>query len=103
MKQRIPFFIFFVFYLFFSFWTYRDYGVTWDEKDTYQGGAELYNYVVHGIKPAYFDPEHSYPYTFFLNFITSKMDFEFFHLLNLLFAAFLFWAVFEMLLTQYAK
>ncbi len=102
-QQRIPFLIFLSLYLLFSLLTYRDYGATWDEQEAYQGGTALYNYVVHGVKPAYFDPEHSYPYTFLLNFITSKMDFEFLHLLNLLFAVFLFWAIFETLLAQYGK
>jgi hypothetical protein len=102
-RQRIPFLLFLALYLVFSFWTFRDYGATWDEQEAYQGGTALYNYLLHGVKPAYLDPEHSYPYTFLLNFITSKVDFEFLHLLNLLFATFLFWAVFEVLLAQYGK
>jgi hypothetical protein len=110
IRQRIPLFLFLTLYVFFALWTYRDYGVTWDEQEAYQGGAALYNYVVHGVKPDYLDPEHSYPYTFLLWFVASKitftnsqMYFEFFHLLNLLFASFLFWAIFEVLLAQYGK
>ncbi len=103
MRQRIPFLLFAFFYLVFSLGTYKDYGCTWDEKDTYQGGMELYQFIVHGEKPAYFDPEHSYPYPFLLNFFTSKINYEFFHLLNLLFALLLFWAVYEVVLFQTRK
>ena len=103
MRQRIPFFVFLSFYLLFSLWTYRDYGCTWDEKDAYQGGAELFQYLVHDVKPPYLDPEHSYPYTCLLSLFTSKMDFEIFHLLNLFFSVLLFWALFEVLLAQYEK
>ncbi len=103
MKKRIPFFVFLLFYLAFSFATYRDYGPTWDEQDTYQGGAELYQYLIHGVPMAYMDPEHTYPYTFLLNFITGKTHYETLHLLNLLFGGFLFWALFEMLLSTYGS
>ncbi len=98
MKKRIPFFAFIFFYLIFSFATYRDYGSTWDEQDTYQGGADLYQYLIHGVPMAYLDPEHSYPYTFpSQRFITGPTNYEAFHLLNLLFSSLLFWAVFETL------
>jgi hypothetical protein len=97
MKKRIPFFAFLLFYLAFSFVTYRDYGSTWDEQDTYQGGADLYQYLIHGAPMAYMDPEHTYPYTFLLNFITGQTNYETFHLLNLLFGSLLFWALFETL------
>jgi hypothetical protein len=103
MKKRIPFFAFLLFYLAFSFITYRDYGTTWDEQDTYQGGAELYQYLIHGVPMAYMDPEHSYPYTFLLSFITGQTNFETLHLLNLLFGGFLFWALYEMLLSAYGS
>ncbi len=103
MKKRIPFFGFLLFYLAFSFATYRDYGPTWDEQDTYQGGAELYQYLIRGVPMAYMDPEHTYPYTFLLNFITGQTNYETFHLLNLFFGAFLFWALYEMLLSAYGS
>ncbi len=103
MKKRIPFFGFLLFYLAFSFATYRDYGPTWDEQDTYQGGAELYQYLIHGVPMAYMDPEHTYPYTFLLSFITGQTNYETLHLLNLLFGGFLFWVLFEMLLSAYGS
>lgn len=103
MKQRIPFFAFLLLYLAFSFATFRNYGCTWDEQDTYQGGQELYQYLIHGVPMTYMDPEHSYPYTFLLSFISGPFNYEFLHLLNLLFAGFLFWAVYEMLLAQYGS
>lgn len=103
MKQRIPFFAFLLFYLLFSFTTFRDYGCTWDEQDTYQGGAELYQCLIHGVPLSYMDPEHSYPYTFLLSFITGPSNYELLHLLNLLFATLLFWAVYEMLLEEYGS
>ena len=99
MKKRIPFLSFLLFYLFFSFATYKDYGPTWDEQDTYQGGADLHGFLIHGKPMAYMDPEHTYPYSFLLNFIPGQPDYEHFHLLNLLFAAFLFWALYEVLLS----
>jgi len=101
MKKRLPLFAFLLFYLTFSFLTFRDYGCTWDEQDTYQGGADLYQYLIHGVPMSYMDPEHSYPYTFLLGFITGPSNYELLHLLNLLFAGFLFWAVYEMLLVEY--
>ncbi len=101
MKKRLPFFAFALCYLVFSFATFRDYGCTWDEQDTYQGGADLYQFIVHGAPMAYMDPEHSYPYTFLLSFLTGPSNYEFLHLLNLLFTGFLFWAVYEMLLAEY--
>ena len=100
MKKRLPFLAFLFFYLVFAFATFRDYGCTWDEPDAYQGGAELYQYLVHGVPMAYLDPEHGYPYTFLLNFISSPTDFTLLHLLNLLFSALLFGAVYEMLLSH---
>src|SRR5579862_1551711 len=112
MKKRLPFFTFLAFYLIFSFVTFRDYGCTWDEQDTYQGGAEIYQYLIHGVPMRYMDPEHSYPYTFLLSFITgpdslgptaTSGQFEYRHLLNLFFALFLFWACYEMLLAEYGK
>ena len=103
LRRRTPFFIFLCLYLLFSFGTYRDYGITWDEKDSYQGGAELFQYLVHGVKQAYLDPEHGYPYTCLLSFFASPNQYEFLHLLNLLSAVVLFWALFEVLLAQYEK
>ena len=103
IRQRIPLFVFFIGYLLFSLGTYRDYGCTWDEQDVYQGGAELFQYVVRGVQPAYLDPEHSYPYAGFLALITSPANYEFLHLLNLLFAVSLFWVLFEVLLAQDGK
>jgi hypothetical protein len=103
MKKRIPFFAFLLFYLVFSVVTFRDYGSTWDEQDTYQGGTELYQYLIHGQPMSYMDPEHSYPYTFFLHFITGPANYETLHLLNLFFGAFLFWALFEALLSAYSS
>ncbi len=101
MKKRLPFFAFLLFYLIFSFATFRDYGCTWDEQDSYEGGAELYQYLIHGVPLSYMDPEHSYPYTFLLSFIAGPSDYELLHLLNLLFAGFLFWAAYEILLEEY--
>ncbi len=103
MKKRYPFLAFLLFYLLFSFATFRDYGCTWDEQDTYQGGADLYQFIVHGTPMAYADPEHSYAYTFLLSFLTGPSNYELLHLLNLLFAAFLFWAIYEILLGQYSS
>lgn len=101
MKKRLPFLAFLGLYLVFSFATFRDYGCTWDEQDTYQGGAELYRYLIHNVPMPYMDPEHSYPYTFLLSFVANPDQYEFLHLLNLLFALFLFWACYEMLLAEY--
>ena len=100
MKKRLPFLIFAFFYLVFSLATFRDFGCTWDEPDAYQGGAELYQYLIHGTPMAYLDPEHGYPYTFLLGFIAGPNQYALLHLLNLLFNAFLFWAVYEMLLSH---
>ncbi|HUO58458.1 MAG TPA: hypothetical protein VMV05_09825 [bacterium] len=101
MRPRIPFFLFLTLYLVFAFATFGDYGATWDEKDAYQGGQELYNHIVHNAPLGYLDPEHGYPYTFLLSFFAGPDDYETLHLLNLLFAALLYWTLFEVLSAQF--
>ncbi len=110
MKKRIPFFVFILFYLVFSIWTYRDYGCTWDEKDVYTGGLDIRNYLLHYFHffrtsdPAgLWDPEHSYPYAGLLVSLIPRMDFSFFHLVNLLFGLLIFAGIFEILLLRYQK
>jgi hypothetical protein len=103
MKKRLPFLAFLTFYLVFSFATFRDYGCTWDEQDAYQGGEDLHQFLIHNAPLRYLDPEHSYPYSFLLSFFTSPDDYELLHLLNLLFAGFLFWALYEMLFSEYGS
>jgi len=41
LPPRFPFLVFISLYLLFSLFTFRDYGVTWDETDTYQEGVNL--------------------------------------------------------------
>lgn len=101
LPLRLPFLIFLAFYLLFSFFTFRDYGVTWDETDTYQAGVNLNQYLLHHAPLAYMDPEHGYPYSFILSFFTAPTNYETLHLLNLLFAGFLFWMMYELLLAEY--
>jgi hypothetical protein len=98
MRQRLPFLLFLLLYWVFAFSTYKDFGPTWDEQDTYQEGANLYDYFVHHKILQYVDPEHSYPYAFLLHPFAAPDQYETFHLLNLLAESFLFWAIFEVLL-----
>ena len=100
MRPRIPLFLFLFLYLAFSLGTFQDYGATWDEKDAYQGGNELYQHILHNAPFSYLDPEHGYSYTFLLSFFAAPDDYATLHLLNLLFAGFLFWALFEVLFAQ---
>lgn len=99
MRQRLPFLLFLLFYWVFAFSTYKDFGPTWDEQDTYQEGARLYDLLAHGTPMPYMDPEHSYPYAAILHLFTGPDHYETLHLLNLLFQSFLFWALFEVLLS----
>lgn len=100
LPTRVPFLIFLALYILFSLFTFRDYGITWDETDTYQEGARLYQYLIHGVPMPYLDPEHGYPYSFLLSFFTAPTNYEMLHLLNLLFTGLLFWALYEILLAE---
>ena len=102
-SSRLPFLIFLVLYLLFSFLTFRNYGVTWDETEAYEEGQRLYQFLLHGVPLAYLDPEHGYPYSFLLSFFTQPTHYETLHLLNLLFAGFLFWTSYELLLAEYGN
>ncbi|HVZ79572.1 MAG TPA: hypothetical protein VHE12_02080 [bacterium] len=99
MRQRLPFLAFFAFYLLFSLATFRDFGPTWDEQDTYLEGARLYDLLVQGKPMPFMDPEHSYPYAAFLHLFTAPDHYETLHLLNLFFHVLVFWALFECLLS----
>src|SRR5581483_9065226 len=99
MRQRLPFLLFLLLYWVFAFSNYKDFGPTWDEQDTYQEGARLYDLLAHGVPMPYMDPEHSYPYAAILHFFTAPDHYETLHLLNILFQSFLFWALFEVLLS----
>lgn len=99
MRQRLPFLFFLAAYLLVSLLTYRDFGSTWDEQDTYLEGTRLFDLLVHGKPMPYMDPEHSYPYAALLHFFTAPDHYETLHLLNLLTQSLLYWVLFECLLS----
>jgi hypothetical protein len=108
IKVHKLFLLFTLFYVVFSFLTYKDYGITFDEKVEYDAGAYLVKYyltptsqqyvnemVNHG--PINIETRHlplfsvySRIYTMVLSLINFKFYFEWFHLLNLLFGYLLF-------------
>ncbi|MBI2414774.1 hypothetical protein HYV31_02980 [candidate division WWE3 bacterium] len=91
--------IFLIFYVSFSFATYKDYGITADEELEYKGGSALVEYYKTGQNPTNLGlPERHLPtnttylrtYTAMLSVINYMNYFEWYHLLNLLFASVLF-------------
>lgn len=111
--QRLPLAFFLLFYLLFSLFTYKDYGVSFDEKDVYYRGKWLYMKVRGNDKVLQKDfvvPQpgtnlalYSSAYPAFLYAINGKEDFSIYHLLNLFFGGLLFIFIYEMLIKYYKK
>jgi hypothetical protein len=94
---RFPLLLSLSLYLLFCLATFRDYGCTWDEQDVYRGGAATFDHLVNGTRPPYLEPDHAYPYATLLAFLGLGEDYDLLHLANLLFAALLFSALYEVL------
>lgn len=108
VRMHSLFLFFSVLYLAFCFLTYKDYGVTYDEKVEYDAGRFLNSYILNPTKetyvaslvnnkPNYIEARHlplfsvySRVYPAFLNIINPNGYFEHFHLGNLIFGYFMF-------------
>lgn len=109
---------FIIAYVLFSLLTFRDYGITWDETDSYKDGEVYFN---HYFLPSHKDNLtdlsnvneaacHNYIYTAFLRAIYHPIiykrhlfNYEELHLLNMLFGIFVFIAIYEVLFSIYKK
>lgn len=110
-RPHYPLLYFFLFYFIFVLLTYRDYGVAWDEYDVYSRGGALLRYLFgKGVDPSYFlvnDGKadgwvlYDYWYSLLLFLLNHGFSMEFFHWLNLGFAAIAFAAAYELLYSQY--
>jgi hypothetical protein len=110
-RPHYPLIYFLLFYFLFILLTYRDYGVAWDEYDVYSRGGALFQYLFgKGFDPSYFlvnDGKadgwvlYDYWYPMLLFLLNHGFSMEFFHWLNLGFAAIAFAASYELLYFQY--
>lgn len=108
LTQHRLFLLFTFFYLIFSFATYKDYGITFDEKVEYDAGKFLLTYYENPTsvgyvtrlinnKPNYIEARHlslfsvySRIYPALLNLLNPHYYFEWFHFQNLVFGYFMF-------------
>lgn len=108
-----------VIYLLFSFLSYKDFGVTYDERVEYDAGKYLATYLATPTTPEYVNelvsekPDniesrhlplfstYSRSYTAVLNLLNPKYYFEWFHLQNLLAGLFLFIFAYSLLYLVY--
>jgi hypothetical protein len=107
LTNRSPFLIFLFLYLAFCLFTFRDYGITWDERDIYKEACDLADYFAHGPfdpPPALVsDPEHNYPYAALASVLNPGRAPSLFHLLNLLFVLPLYAVSYELLYRRYKR
>ena len=113
LRARYPLVFFLLLYLLFVLFTYRDYGVAWDEYDVYSRGEALFRYFFgKGLDPSYFLTNdgkadgwvlYDYWYPLALSLLNPGFSMEYFHWLNLFFAAVVFIAAYELLYFQYRK
>ena len=105
---------FLLLYIIFSFITYKDYGMTMDEYFVYTRGQYFYT-KVRGNDPllqkAFAIKEdnnenllyYNSSYSAILYALNNDKTYENYHLLNLLFASFIFLFIYEVLLSLYKK
>lgn len=112
--------IFLLAYLLLSLLTYKDYGITWDERDVYTYGEQYYLHTI-GKPSSFFDRDlgsaqnenllvlynHFYPGVIFaINYFISgsrEINYTNMHLINLCMASFIFIAAYVVLLKKYKK
>ena len=87
--------IFCTFYIIFSLITYKQYGITNDEKARYSYGKALLSYFLNPVSKGLpeellKEPDIYSFYTLVLNIFNPKFYYETFHLLNMLFALLIF-------------
>jgi hypothetical protein len=111
--------VFLIFYLLFAILTYQDYGINWDENDTYSRGEVYFNYFARGFAQGKFfgnEPNYlidrqeapgltlyNHAYSAVLFLFNQSRSYEKYHLLNLLFASSIFLASYLIIYRQYQK
>jgi len=110
LKLRIPLFIFLICYFIFALLTYKQYGITFDERDVYLRGKLLYikvrgndqtlqkDFVIPRGSNEMIYYNNTYPA--FLYQLNSGESFERYHLLNFIFVSLIFIALYEVLLSE---
>lgn len=116
VKARLPLIVFILIYIFVVLNIYQDFGITWDERDAFSSGQELYNHLQgepNGMFHRDFSKEHAnvlialynhlYPATVYgiSDKLLNSTTHETFHLLNLLFPTVLFICFYELLYSRY--
>lgn len=113
VRPRILLFIFLTAYFLFAILTYKQYGITFDERDVYLRGKLLY-IMVRGhdtvLQKDFITPKvgnemvyYNNTYPAILYQLNNKESFERYHLLNFLFASFIFIFLYEVLLYETKK
>jgi len=109
--SRKPFLLFLFFYLIFCLVTYRQYGITWDEFNTYMSGGQWLKYYF-GQPNLLFDSKpdvlfvyqsHSYFNSALIRILTLSKTIQpdRMHLTNMLLVIPIFWCFFELLRVQF--
>lgn len=113
LKPRILLLIFLTVYFLFAFLTYKQYGITFDERDVYLRGKLLY-IMVRGhdkvLQKDFITPKtgnemvyYNNTYPAILYQLNNKENFERYHLLNFFLASFIFIFLYEVLLYETKK
>lgn len=118
MAKRWPILIFILIFIAGAFITHRDFGMTWDEQDTYQHGKYYIEHLL-GRQPEFFARDlgaqqgenllvlynHSYPgFLYALNALLNQepnINYETFHLLNILISSIIFFFAYELIYRKY--
>lgn len=118
--NRIPLAVFLILYFAFSLITYKDYGITWDERDVYVHGEQYYLHST-GKPTDFFNRDlgsaqrenllvlynHFYPGILYgINYFATgsrEINYTFLHLINLLISSVIFIFIYEVLLRHYKR
>ncbi len=111
IRSRYPLALFLFLYFLFAILTYQDYGSTFDESGVYTRGVLLFHSLTHAdwtrldhkTVPDDGLVVYDHLYSCLLYCLNSSCDLDQYHLLNLLFGALVFIAMFEVLLWRYPK
>lgn len=113
IRLRILLVIFLIFYFLYAVLSFRQFGITFDERDVYLRGKLFYSYARGGdkvIKNDLLNPNsrnemgyYNNVYPAFLYAVNGSESYEGYHLLNLLFASLIFVFAYELLLAETGK
>lgn len=118
MKRIAPHLVIFtlaLFYLAFCLFTYKDYGITADEELNYANGRKILEYfktptTIKSVSSTINNPKntplldtHNRLYPAFTSIFNSKGYYEWYHLINLVFALSIFCALYYLIYFKYKK